>query len=293
MMSMLNKRWVDYIGPTEKEIKKCSEQYDIDYHLLLDCLEPNHLPKKEESGDITFLILRYYDMAIDFLPTTIQEMSHKIAIFYKNDTIITIHRHEWNELQKISKHDTKHNLKPEEIVTMIMLSVLKSYTQVADELDTQAEEIEKEIFLDQQNKITLEQLYYLKSSCRIFKKVIAMNGEVIREHKTIERDQSSLTDVKDFLKKISHMFDEVYETSNNLSSIHTSVVSMKTNETMRILTVFTVFSSIATFVVGMYGMNFKFMPELEWRFGYLFAFFLIFALCGVIFFWLKRRKILN
>lgn len=291
MMSKLNKRWVDYVNPNEKEMHKCSELYGIDYHLLMDCLEPNHLPKKEISGDISFLILRYYDAVIDFLPTTIQEMSHKIAIFYKDDTIITVHRNEWDEISRLSKLDAKTEDKPEEVVTKIMMSVLKSYTTVASELEEQVESIEKEIFLEQQSKITLEQLYYIKASCRIFKKVIAMNGDVIKEHVTTDHDKSNLVDVKDFLRKITHSFDEAYETSNNLSNTHTAVVGMKTNEVMRILTIFTVFSSTATFVAGLYGMNFKYMPELEWKLGYMFAFFLIFLLCGIIFIWLKKKKI--
>jgi magnesium transporter len=86
------------------------------------------------------------------------------------------------------------------------------------------------------------------------------------------------------------MFDVLSDNINHLLNVYFSAASQRTNEIIRVLTIFSVFFLPLTFIVGVYGMNFDFMPELRWRLGYPGVLLLMAAVTIVIFLWFKRRK---
>jgi magnesium transporter len=288
-------KWIDITNPTHEELKEYSKQYDLDYYSLSDCLEPAHLPKKEQLKDFTFIILRVYDNKAPKYPSSIQEMSHKIAIFYNDSVILTVHRKHANIVEEIrSKYlDTEIINEPSEIVTKIMWYAIKSYEANAIALSDETDLMEKLVFVGKQTRITLEELYYLKSSARLNRRIIGLTKDVIVQHATTDRDASALQDVKDLLQKLSLSLDETHDDSANLSSVYLSIVSLKTNDVMKLLTIFSVFFMPLTFIAGIYGMNFEFMPELKWKLGYPLI-LLVMTLIGlVIFLWFKRKRIIG
>jgi magnesium transporter len=288
-------RWIDITNPTHAELKEYSKQYDLDYYTLSDCLEPAHLPKKEQLKDFTFMILRVYDSKATKYPSSIQEMSHKIAVFYNETVILTVHRLHSAVVEEIrTKYlDTEIISAPSEIVTKIMWYVIKSYEGNAVILSEEVDRMEKLVFVGKQTRITLEELYFLKNSSRLNRRILGLTRDVIYQHSTTEKDASALQDVKDLLQKLSLSFDETHDDSANLSSVYLSIVSLKTNDVMKLLTIFSVFFMPLTFIAGIYGMNFEFMPELRWKLGYPLI-LMVMALIGlVIFLWFKRKKILG
>jgi magnesium transporter len=287
-------QWIDITNPTQEELKEYSKKYNLDYHTLADCLEPAHLPKKENLQEFVFMILRVYDHKGKKFPSTIQEMSNKIAIFYNEAIILTIHRVQAAIIDEIkSKYlDPRIIKETSEIVTKIMWYVIKSYENPATSLSEEIDTMEKQVFVSKRPKITLEQLYYLKNSCRLNKRIITMTKEIIQQHTTTENDASALQDVKDLIQKLSLSFDETHDDSANLSIVYLSIVSMKTNDVMKLLTIFSVFFMPLTFIVGIYGMNFDIMPELRWKYGYPVVLLAMLIICIVIFVWFKRKKII-
>jgi magnesium transporter len=71
-----------------------------------------------------------------------------------------------------------------------------------------------------------------------------------------------------------------------------SISDQKNNEVVRLLTIFSAFFLPLTFIAGVYGMNFKFMPELNWEWGYYFSILLMTAVVIVIYIWFRRKRIL-
>jgi magnesium transporter len=287
-------KWIDITNPTHEELKEYSKQYNLDYYTLSDCLEPAHLPKKEKLQDFTFIILRIYDSKAKKYPLSIQEMSNKIAIFYNDKVILTIHRVHAAIIEEIkSKYlETEIIRETSEVVTKIMWYAMKSYEPNAIALSKAIDHMEKQVFVGQQTRISLDQLYYLKNSCRLNRRIISFSKDVILEHTTTENDASALQDVKDLLQKLSLSFDETHEDSANLSTVYSSIVSLKTNDVMKLLTIFSVFFMPLTFIVGIYGMNFDYMPELSWKWGYPLSLLGMLLVSLVIFLWFKRKKIL-
>ena len=285
--------WTDITDPTSEELKEYSKEYNLDYYSLADCLEPAHLPKKESLSNFTFIILRIFDDNTK-KPSSIQEMSHKIAIFYNDTVILTVHRFHAAIIEEIrSKYlDTGIISVPSEIVTRIMFYTVKSYEAIAVTLSENIDRMEKQVFVGRQTRISLEQLYYLKNSCRLNRRIISLTKEVVIQHITTEKDATALQDVKDMLQKLSLSLDETHDDSANLSTIYLSIVSLKTNDVMKLLTIFSVFFMPLTFLAGIYGMNFEFMPELSWKLGYPLVLLVMSLISIIIFWWFKRKKIL-
>jgi magnesium transporter len=287
-------KWLDLLNPTEAELKAYSVQYNLDYYTLADCLEPNHLPKEEKLNDFTFIILRRYDKKVTTYPVSVQQMSNKIALFCSKDVLITVHRNPVFFLEEIREQylQTERIFEPSEIVTKIMWYVIKSFEPIAVNLSEEIDSIERKVFLGQKTKITLEELYYLKNSCRLNKKVLLLTRDVIQEHLVIPRDKSAFQDVRDLLKKVSMSFEETYDDAASLSNTYLSIVSQKTNDVMKLLTIFSVFFMPLTFIAGIYGMNFDYMPELRYKMGYPITMIVMAVIALAIFIWFKRKNVL-
>jgi magnesium transporter len=95
--------------------------------------------------------------------------------------------------------------------------------------------------------------------------------------------------VLDNFIQIETGYDQINEQINNLLSLYLSISAQRTNEVIRVLTIFSVFFMPLTFIVGIYGMNFKVMPEIDWQYGYAYAIVLMVAITIAIYFWFKRK----
>ncbi|MEQ8426038.1 MAG: CorA family divalent cation transporter, partial [Cyclobacteriaceae bacterium] len=93
--------WIDLTSPTKEELSEVSTKYDLHKALVEDSLQPEHLPKFEMVGDTQFIILRVFNSIAAKEADTIQEVTNKIAVFIKNEFIITIHRRDYDFLHDI------------------------------------------------------------------------------------------------------------------------------------------------------------------------------------------------
>jgi magnesium transporter len=98
-----------------------------------------------------------------------------------------------------------------------------------------------------------------------------------------------LQDLKDLHVKLITTYDQILEDIYNLLNIYISLSAQKTNEVMKVLTIFSVFFMPLTFIVGIYGMNFKHMPELELTWAYPTVLLSMAVLAVAIYFWFKRK----
>jgi magnesium transporter len=93
--------WVDVVDPTHDELADIARRYNLHPTSVEDSLEPEHLPKYERIGSTTFIIVRAIDADAKGDCSTLHELTRKVAIFYGNDFLITIHRTEQPFLTEI------------------------------------------------------------------------------------------------------------------------------------------------------------------------------------------------
>lgn len=271
-----------------EHLEEIAKDYSLDIFQIRDSLEVGHLPKFEKNENYNFLILRAFTANKTDRITNINELSNKIAFFYNNNKIITIHRSDFSFFENIPTTFPSSEI----FLVFIIHKMINTYSEPSMNLSNKIDRIEKIIFLKDYSKISLEDLYFQKSQTRITKKVLQITQNVIGQIEVDESTKTALQDIKDQLLNLLLVYDEVLEDTNSLLNTYMSINTLKSNNVMKLLTIFSAFFLPLTFIVGIYGMNFEHMPELKWNLGYYFALGLMIGVSIIIFFWFKRKKII-
>ena len=281
-------KWIDIENPIKEDLEKITKEHGLNYYLIKDSLEKGHLPKYEKTYKIDFFIFRAYTSDIKLHIDEVGEMSNKIAFFIFEDKLITIHRAHFNFL---NIHEEKH-IKINELFLRIVKLMLGTFQKPTFELSNKISEIERTIFLKDYRKVLLEELYFIKSQSRILKKVLHITQSVMEQSVDNFSASYQYQDIKDELLNLLTYNDESVENANQLMTTYLSISDQKNNEVVRLLTIFSAFFLPLTFIAGVYGMNFRFMPELNWKWGYFFSIGFMLLVVIVIYLWFRRKRIL-
>lgn len=290
--------WIDVTNPVKEELGELAKKYNFDRRLVEDSLQPEHLPKYEMINNIQFLIIRVYSKAASSDADTIQELTDKIAIFIDTNFIITIHRLEYDFLDDINaKHVESGRCQTTyDVLQRIINKALNTYDEPLSKLIEEVEDYESKLFLKKKTPDLLENLYFTKRKAYVIGKVINLSRTLL-DNLQNKINTPDLNNLRDTLLRIYTNSDQVVDhavsllnTYLSIQSQRTNEASQKTNEVVRVLTVFSVFFMPLTFIVGIYGMNFEIMPELTWSWGYYGVLGLCVVVSAVIYFWFKRKR---
>jgi magnesium transporter len=281
-------KWIDIENPIKEDLEKITKEHGLNYYLIKDSLEKGHLPKYEKNHSVEFYIFRAYTSDIKLHIDEVGEMSNKIAFFLFEDKLITIHRAHFNFLNIQEEKIIKIN----ELFLRIVKLMLDTFQKPTIDLSNKISEIERTIFLKDHRNVLLEELYYIKSQSRILKKVLHITQSVIEQSANNFIASFQYQDIKDSLLNLITYNDESVENSNQLMNTYLSISDQKNNEVVRLLTIFSAFFLPLTFIAGVYGMNFDFMPELKWKIGYFFSICLMILVVVVIYIWFRKKRIL-
>jgi magnesium transporter len=283
-----NFQWVDLENPKMSELTQLVTNYGLSGHLLEDLLQVGHLPKFEKEGEFNFLILRAFSAKENGKFTTITELTNKIGFFYTNEVLLTVHQKPFPFLGAISGHFDH----PEALILKVAEHMLDSYQAPANWLSEQMDHFEADIFLKNGKHFSVERLYFAKAKARACKKVMLMTQTLLQHLQVTSTNTAGLQDLRETVSSLLLQFEDFLDEANSLLNIYLSSTSQKTNEVMKLLTIFSAFFLPLTFIVGVYGMNFDIMPELRWENGYYYTLGLMLLISVAVFGWFKRRKII-
>jgi magnesium transporter len=286
--------WIDVYDPALEELLELARRYGLHETSVEDCLDPEHLPKHERIGETTFLILRVFDQQSSERAANVQELTRKIALFLRHDLAITIHRVDLPLMQDLRRRfagqGPEATCTPLELLGALVRGALASYEKPLTAAEESVDQFEEGLFRAGAETPSLPRIHYLKRRVSLMKRMLWHTvGITQRLTPTGERTQPVYQDLRENAESYHFWADELLEEVNNLLGIHVAMASHRTNEVMRVLTVFSAFFLPLTFIVGVYGMNFDWMPELRERWGYPAALGLMTAVSLTIFIWFRRR----
>lgn len=196
------------------------------------------------------------------------QLTHKIAIFYGEKFLLTIHRREHQFIKPLMVLACSGKCESSrELLNLMISACLNTYDAPLAKLAKSVDYFEEIVFLRPKKVPLLKGLYYLKRKIDLLKRMLILSFEIIDAIDSTEGDVNT-RDIRDQYVKFQNMFDSLAENIHQLLAIYFSASSQKTNEIMRVLTILSVFFMPLTFIVGIYGMNFDVMPELHWKIGY-------------------------
>lgn len=282
--------WIDISNPTAEELSSIAEKYNLHPALVKDCLQPGHLPKYEEMEEYRFIIFRIHTERDVIEADSVQVLTNKIAIFYSENFIITIHSTEKEFLEYINSMVESGKLdSTSKVLNALIFYALETYEVPSQKITKALDYYEQTIFLRNKKASLLKGLYYIKRKVDLIRNMLLLSKDIINNIDRTDISNANTRNTRDTYIRIQTTFDTLSDNINHLLNIYFSVSSQRTNEIMRVLTVFSVFFMPLTFIVGIYGMNFEFMPELTWRAGYPASFGLMALVTLIIYLWFRRK----
>lgn len=295
--------WLQVHGLKNTEtIRQICSHFEIDFLILQDILNANHPTKIEIHDNYIVLIMKLFNQIPREEDNDLDELDvqqiclilgdNYILTFLENETEFfdNVYRAIKSDILKIRSRQTDY------LLSILLNNVMGNYTAIITSIDDQLEDLEEELLTISNNKDIGFQIQALRSQYMTMKRsVIPLKEQYIKllrgEHSLIHKaNRAFYSDVSDHLQFVLETIEICRETLSSLVDLYYSNNDLKMNNIMKRLTVVSTIFIPLTFLVGVWGMNFQFMPELGWKYGYMYAWGLM-AITGIaISIWLYRKK---
>ena len=287
--------WIDLEAPTASELRLLESPFAFHPLAIEDCLTPEHQPKVEDFGPYLFLIFR----GIDFNPPDEGFRTIKLAVFLGPNYLVTYHRGSMRSvstvLAKYAHADSAQMFRGVDYLLYEILDhLIEYYFPVLEKIEDEIEAVEERIFA-QDDEETLEAILGLKRRVAEIKRALSPHRELFGRIARNEFEEITpqtvvfYRDLYDSTYRLSETADSYRDLLSGTLDAHISMISHRLNEVMKVLTIFATLMLPLTFIAGVYGMNFDFMPELHWKHGYLFAWGLMVVVASGLLMYFRRR----
>lgn len=287
--------WVDLSRGEETLLDHLGSRLALHPLLLDDCRRTTHLPKLDAFQDYLFLIVHAYhfNAPSDHFETT------QLSTFLGPHYLLTYHSEPLSSIDSIAERcaigESLLERGPAFLLHKILDALVDDYSPILDTFDEMIDGLEEEVFKDP-SPATLRRIFSLRHDVVRLRRLAAPEREALfhlsrGDHRLIPQEVALyFRDVHDHLIRTVDLADHLRDTLTSLTEGYLSMVSNRINEVMRVLTVIATVMMPPTLLVGIYGMNFDFMPELKWQYGYFAVWGGIAAIAGAMLYYFKRKK---
>ncbi|SEB00415.1 magnesium transporter [Thalassobacillus cyri] len=280
--------WVDFDQPSEAETDLLDSYFDFHPLAIEDCIHDLQRPKMDYYDDHTLIVIH----AIDAKELKKQE----IDIFFGEDFIITYHKQELPVLDHIIRMVKKKQPTWDEyyVLHYIFDAVVDNYFPIVYEIEDHINEIEentKNLSIDK----LLEQMFDRRSELLTMRQTVHPMRELLyrilnSQHLDgVKQGKEYFADVHDHLIKLADVIASNRDLTQDIRDSYLSLTSHQQNKTMQVLTVISVIFMPLTFIAGVYGMNFEYMPELDERYAYPIVWIFMIVLSIAMIIWFKSK----
>jgi magnesium transporter len=288
--------WVALVEPDDSELELMADEFGLHELAVEDARKGHQRPKIEEYGDSLFAVIQTIDPdpadpAADFIVG-------EIAVFVGRNYVLSVRRRTARGLQAVRN---RAESEPENlshgagfVFYAIMDTVVDRYFPILDQLETDLERLEVQIFRGDPTRKNIENFYDLKYRLMMLKHAVAPLMEAVgklfggRVPPVCLGSQEYFRDVYDHLTRINSAIESLREMLQTAISVSLTLIALADNQVTKRLAAYGALITVPTLLAGVYGMNFEHMPELTWRFGYPLAVGAMVAIDAVLF--VKFRK---
>ncbi len=288
--------WINIDGhPSHQLLKKMQDHFKL-HPLLIEDLSTEQRPKVEPYDDVLYIVLRslYYDhervmieneqisliLGSNFI-VSFQEREHHLSTFIK---------------ERIrSRKNRQHNLSPDYLMYTLIDVVVDNYFVVLEKIAETVDDLEEEL-INTTDALVLRDIHLLKRETIIMRKSIWPLREVLSRLHRGDFEQISpnitlyLRDLYDHTIQVVDTIETFRDMISGILDLYLSNIGHKTNEVMKLLAIAATIFAPLTFLTGIWGMNFKYMPELNWAWSYPIALAFMGIIIVTMFIFFKKKK---
>jgi magnesium transporter len=264
--------WVALRDATDAEMVKMKEEFSLHELAVEDAARGHQRPKIEEYGNSLFTVVHTVDLEGDALATG------ELAIFAGPNYVLSVRRDAVKGFLGVRARAERepHLLSMGSCFVMyaLMDAVVDRYFPVVDMLESELETIEDRIFTHGAQRKNVERLYQLKRKGLELRHAVFPLMDAVgsllggRAPALTSGVQDYLRDVQDHLIRIAGRLDSIRDTIATAIQVNLAMVSIDESEVNKQLAAWAAIFAVFTAFAGVWGMNFKYMPELDWKWGY-------------------------
>jgi magnesium transporter len=289
--------WINIDGLHDVEvIEKIGKQFGLHPLVLEDIVHTGQRPKLEDLGSHVFVVLKmfYYDHEKNELE------AEQVSVIFGENFVISFQERVgqiFEPLRERIRQSKGHIRKSaaDYLAYALIDSIVDNYFVILEQLGEKIEDTEQELATEP-DVATLQTIRAFKKEMIFLRKSVWPMREVVN---SLERGESPLInestgiylrDVYDHTIQIIDTVESYRDMLSGMLDVYLSIISNRMNEVMKVLTIFAAIFIPLTFVAGVYGMNFGFMPELGWRWGYFAALLVMAAIGATMLFYFRRKR---
>jgi magnesium transporter len=277
--------WINIDGLHETEIfEKLGSHFNIHPLILADMLNTTQRPKFEESDGHLLAVCKMFS----YDDENNEVLAEQVSLLIGSDYLITLQERYGDVFEPVRERIRKskgriRKMGPDYLAYALIDVIIDSYYVVLEKIGERLEVLEKSI-LERPSPDDLNELHVLKRNMISLRRSIWPLRDVVKEFydsesEIIHKDtEPFMRDLYDHVVQVVDVIESYRETLSGLADFYLSSVSNRMNEIMKVLTIFAAVFIPLTFIAGIYGMNFEYMPELKWKYSY----FIVLGVFGVV-----------
>ncbi|ODS39324.1 MAG: magnesium and cobalt transport protein CorA [Candidatus Altiarchaeales archaeon WOR_SM1_86-2] len=288
--------WINIDGIHDVEIiEKLGKHFGLHPLLLEDILNTDQRPKMEDFGDYIFVVLKM----LDYDENKDEIKSEQVSLILGSNYVISFQESVGDVFDPARERirngkGRMRKMGADYLIYSLMDAIVDEYFIILEKIGEKIEDMEEELVTNPTPE-TLHIIHKLKRDMIFLRKSVWPLREVIngmqRAESPLIRESTGiyLRDVHDHTIQVIDTIETYRDMISGMLDIYLSSISNKMNEVMKVLTIIATIFIPLTYIAGIYGMNFRYMPELEWRWGY-FVVLLFMAVIGILMVVYFRRK---
>ena len=288
--------WININGINDPQVvKKYCGLIDVHYLFQEDIMNVFQRPKAEEEDEYIFATMK----AVEWLEKANELEEEQISIILAKNIVITFQERPGDSFdiirEKLLADESVIREKNVDYLFYRLIDItVDIYFDILEKMGEHLEEVE-DIVLGKPDRSLLVMIQNDKKDIMLIRKLIYPLRDMISklitsENRLIEEQTKKyFRDVHDHTIQIMETIETYRDINYSLKDLYLNAMSHEMNRIMKILTIISTFFIPLTFIVGVYGMNFKYMPELEWLNGYYLIWGIMLRIVIVLTLWFRRR----
>jgi magnesium transporter len=287
--------WINIDGVYDNEmIKKIGDFYNFHPLILEDIMNAEHQPKLEEFDKYIFLTLKSLSIVENKIET------EQISLILSHDFVFSFQEKPGDlfkplldrldkEMKKLAHRNTDY------LFYLLIDLIVDKYFIVLEEMVDQIDDMEQKIIIGEEENFNEKIIKYKSEQSLLKKSIYPLYEQLIKIYHSDtglidKKDMHYFNDVIDHVLHLRQMIDGFHDSLSSLMELHLANNTVRMNNIMKSLTIVASIFIPLTFIVGIYGMNFKYMPERDWKYGYLTVMVFMFLASIAMVIYMKKRK---